>query len=69
MWRASTKGIHLLAIFFPFILFAGSKVDFFINTGLYCGNQRAMRTDEVCGRPLDSFARRQLPTKFLPKVF
>jgi len=28
----------------------------FYATGLDCGKQRAMETDEVRGRPLDSFA-------------
>ena len=31
-------------------------IGYFSATGLFRKFQRAMRTDEVCGRPLDSFA-------------
>ena len=35
---------------------AGDAVVFSYDIGLFRGFQRAMETDEVCGRPLDSFA-------------
>ena len=35
---------------------AGDAAAFSYDIGLFRGFQRAMETDEVCGRPLDSFA-------------
>jgi len=35
---------------------AGDAAVFSYYIGLFRGFQRAMETDEVCGRPLDSFA-------------
>ena len=35
---------------------AGDAAAFSYDIGLFRGFQRALETDEVCGRPLDSFA-------------
>ena len=35
---------------------AGDAAAFSYDIGLFRGFQRAMETDEVCGRPLDAFA-------------
>ena len=44
--------------------FAKSCNSSFSNIGLLCSNQRAMKTDEVCGRPRHPFGcRRETPAK------